>query len=114
MKQVEVFDSSEDDDWLVISIIVRFLAKSETRRVQLTYDPRRKIPDPRLREMAGVQVETVWLSDEVNIDLSPDGTVYGMELLNANAQLHAYHDERFVRVDEVAGSRVGVPLPELA
>ena len=82
--------------------------------MQLTYDPRRKIPDPRLREMAGVQVETVWLSDEVNVDLSPDGTVYGMELLSANAQLRACDDACFVLVDAVAGSRIEIPLPELA
>ena len=82
--------------------------------MQLTYDPRRKIPHRRLREMAGAQVETVWLRDEVNIDLSPDGTVYGTELLNTNAQLRACDDARFVLVDAVAGSRVEVSLPELA
>jgi uncharacterized protein YuzE len=55
--------------------------------VQLSYDPRRNIAYLRLREAGGVEVETVRLSDEVNIDIAPDGTVYGIELLNANAQL---------------------------
>ena len=82
--------------------------------MQLTYDPHRKIPHRRIREMAGIQVETVWPSDEVNIDLSPYDTVYSMELLNANAQLRARDDPRFVLVDAVAGSRVEVLLPELA
>jgi uncharacterized protein YuzE len=59
-------------------------------------------------------VETVRLSDEVNVDLAVDGTVYGIELLNANAQLRACDDGHFVLVDETAGHRVEVPLPEVA
>jgi len=50
----------------------------------------------------------------VNVDLAPDGTLYGIELLNANAQLHASDGGRFVVIDEVAGRRVEVPLPEIA
>jgi len=38
-------------------------------------------------EPAGSHVETMQLSDERNVDLAPDGTVYGIELLNANKQL---------------------------
>jgi uncharacterized protein YuzE len=82
--------------------------------VQLTYDPRRKIAHLRLREMGGVQVETVRLSNEVNNALSPDGILYGMELLNANAQLRVCDDGCFVLVEVVAGSRSEVPLPEFA
>ena len=43
-----------------------------------------------------------------------DGTVYGIELLNANAQLRACDEGHFVLVDETAGRRVEVPLPEVA
>jgi len=32
-------------------------------------------------------VDTIRVSDEMNVDIAPDGTVYGIELLNANAQL---------------------------
>jgi uncharacterized protein YuzE len=81
--------------------------------VQLSYDPRRNIAYLRLREPVGSQVETVRLSDEVNIDLAPDGTVYGIELLNANEQLRGADDGLFVVVDEDAGRRVEVPLPNL-
>ena len=59
-------------------------------------------------------METVPLSDEVNVDLAADGTVYGIELLNANAQLRAYDDGHFVIVDQIAGRRVEVPLSEVA
>jgi uncharacterized protein YuzE len=82
--------------------------------MQLSYDARRNIAYLRLRETAGVQVETVRLSDELNVDLAPDGTVYGIELLNANAQLRAADGGHFVVVDEVAGRRIEVPLPEVA
>ena len=82
--------------------------------MQLSYDPRRNIAYLRLREQDGSQVETIQLSDEVNVDLAPDGTLYGIELLNANAQLHASDGGRFVIIDEVAGRRVEVPLPEIA
>ena len=50
--------------------------------MQLTYDLPRKIAHLRLREMGGVQMETVRLSNEVNNALSPDGILYGMELLS--------------------------------
>lgn len=82
--------------------------------MQLSYDPRRNIAYLRLRKPDGSQVETIQLSDEVNVDLAPDGTLYGIELLNANAQLHASDGGRFVVIDEVAGRRVEVPLPEIA
>lgn len=82
--------------------------------MQLSYDPRRNIAYLRMRESAGIEVETIRLSDEVNIDLAPDGTVYGIELLNANAQLRAVDGGHLVVIDEVAGHRVEIPLPNVA
>jgi uncharacterized protein YuzE len=49
---------------------------------QLTYDFRYNIAYIQLREKSA-EVETLRISDELNIDLAPDGTVYGIELLNA-------------------------------
>jgi uncharacterized protein YuzE len=92
-----------------------FLGDSlEGTRVQLSYDLRRNIAYLRLRELARTQVETIRLSDEVNVDLAPDGTVYGIELLNANDQLRAADGGHLVVVDEAAGGRIEIPLPELA
>jgi uncharacterized protein YuzE len=82
--------------------------------VQLSYDCQRNIAYLRFRDSAGIEVETIRLSDEVNIDLAPDGTVYGIELLNANAQLRATGGGRLVVVDEAAGRRIEVPLPDVA
>jgi len=54
--------------------------------MKLSYDPENNIAYLRLCE-PGEQVQTVTLSDAVNVDLAPDGTLYGIELLNANQQL---------------------------
>ena len=56
--------------------------------MKLTYDPRHNVAYIRLREKTA-EVETIRVSNELNIDLAPDGTVYGIELLNANEQLRA-------------------------
>jgi uncharacterized protein YuzE len=79
--------------------------------LQLTYDPAHNVAYLRLREREGVQVETIRLSDEVNIDLAPDGSVYGIELLNANAQLRAADGGRLVL--DLAEHHMEVPFPEL-
>ena len=54
--------------------------------MKISYDPRHKIAYIRLREKPK-EVETIRISDEVNVDISPDGKVCGIELLNANEQL---------------------------
>ena len=82
--------------------------------MQLSYDPRRNIAYLRLREPAESQVETIHLSDELNVDLAPDGTIYGIELLNANEQLRGGGEGFLVLVDEITGRRIEVPRPELA
>ena len=76
----------------------------------LSYDPKRNIAYLRLRDVNGADVETVRVSDEVNVDLAADGAVYGIELLNANAQL-AEPGGRHV-VLEWGTQRLEVPLPE--
>jgi len=52
--------------------------------MQRTYDPRYNVAYIRLREKTA-EVETLPIGGELN--LAPDGTVYGIELLNANPQL---------------------------
>ena len=51
----------------------------------LICDPRQNIAYLRFHAKTA-EVETIHVSDEINVDLLPDGTVYGIELLNANAQ----------------------------
>jgi uncharacterized protein YuzE len=54
--------------------------------MKLTYDPLHNIAYLKFHE-AGEQVTTLCISNELNIDIAPDGTLYGIEMLNANAQL---------------------------
>jgi len=54
--------------------------------MKLSYDPKHNVAYIRFREKLG-EVTTIKISDDVNIDIAPDGTVYGVELLNANEQL---------------------------
>ncbi len=77
--------------------------------MKLTYDPRYNIAYLRLQEKTA-QVETLHLSDELNVDISPDGTVYGIEMLNANKQLWAEDNGNLVVVNQAVGQIREVPL----
>ena len=78
--------------------------------MRLSYDPKRNIAYIRLRSST-VGVETIRLSEEVAIDIGPDGTVAGIELLNANEQLRATDGDNFVLEDESVGRLTKLPLP---
>ncbi len=77
--------------------------------MKLTYDPRYNIAYIRLRETTE-QVETLSISPEMNIDLAPDGTIYGIELLNANEQLGSGPDASLVVFNEALGKSSEVKL----
>jgi uncharacterized protein YuzE len=77
--------------------------------MKLTYDPEHNIAYLRLHEKT-TQVDTIRVSDEMNVDIAPDGTVYGIELLNANAQLETEDNGNLVVVNEALGERRELPL----
>jgi uncharacterized protein YuzE len=77
--------------------------------MKLTFDRAHNIAYLRLRPR-GAQVETVRVSDELNVDLAPDGSVYGIELLNANEQLRAADNGKLILVDEADGREVALSL----
>ena len=79
--------------------------------MKLTYDPRYNVAYLRLREKT-TQVETIRISDELLVDIAPDGTVYGIELLNANTQLCGGDEGALVIVNEALGKRRAVALGE--
>ena len=90
---------------MVITVATEYLV----RPMRLTYDPRYNIAYLRLHEKTA-QVETIRISDELNVDIAPDGTVYGIELLNANEQLRAADNGSLVVVNEAVGDRREIPL----
>jgi uncharacterized protein YuzE len=77
--------------------------------MRFTYDPRYNIAYIRFQEKrAGV--EAIRVSDELVVDVAPDGTIYGIELLNANEQLGREDTGRLLVVNEATGARAEVPL----
>lgn len=79
--------------------------------MKLTYDPRHNIAYIRLHETV-TEVETIRVSEELNIDLAPDGTVYGIELLNANEQLAKEDAGKLLVINEATGSKSEVALAQ--
>lgn len=77
--------------------------------MKLTYDPRYNIGYIRFKEK-DAEVESIKLSDELIVDIAPDGTVYGIELLNANDQLHRGDVEGLVVVNEATGEHAQLSL----
>jgi uncharacterized protein YuzE len=77
--------------------------------MRLTYDPRHNIAYIRLREKRG-EVESIRVSDELTVDLAPDGMIYGIELLNANEQLRRGDAGPLLVLNEATGERTDLPL----
>jgi uncharacterized protein YuzE len=77
--------------------------------MRLTYDPRYNIAYIRFQEKR-TDVETVRISDELVVDMTPDGIIYGIELLNANEQLQRDATGRLLIINEATGERAELPL----
>lgn len=77
--------------------------------MKLSYDPRYNIAYIRFRSKSP-EVESIKISDELVVDMAPDGTVYGIELLNANEQLQRGDMGRFLVVNEETGQQADVSL----
>ena len=75
--------------------------------MRLTYDPTHNIAYLRLQEKTA-QVETVRVSESLNVDLAPDGTVYGIELLNANKQLRGREAGKLIVENVATGTSAGL------
>ncbi len=77
--------------------------------MRFTYDPRYNIAYIHFQEKPA-EVESIRVSDELTVDVAPDGTVYGIELLNANEQLRGENGDGFVVINEATGERSELPL----
>jgi uncharacterized protein YuzE len=77
--------------------------------MRLTYDPRYNVAYIRFQEK-GPEVEAIRVSDELVVDVAPDGTIYGIELLNANEQVQREDAGELVVINEATGKRVEFSL----
>lgn len=70
--------------------------------MKLTYDPAYNIAYITFREKTK-NVNSLKLSEEIIIDLLPDGSVAGVELLNANEQLNAVEKGKLIFITQLLG-----------
>jgi len=77
--------------------------------MKFTYDPRYNVGYIRFKHKKA-DAESIKLSDELVIDLAPDGTVYGIELLNANEQMLRDDTGEFSVINEQTGEKTRFPL----
>jgi uncharacterized protein YuzE len=75
--------------------------------MDITYDPRYNIAYIRLRKKT-TGVKTIQVSAEMNVDLSANGKVYGIELLNAREQL--IKGKKISFIDESTGKAREISL----
>ena len=77
--------------------------------MRFTYDPRYNVAYIRFQEK-GPEVESIRVSDELIVDIAPDGTIYGIELLNANIQLRKGDAGGMVFFNEATGKQAELSL----
>lgn len=77
--------------------------------MKFTYDPRYNVAYLRFHEKTA-EVEAIRISDELVVDLAPDGTVYGIELLNAKEQLSSADRGTLLVVNDETGEETELPL----
>jgi uncharacterized protein YuzE len=77
--------------------------------VTFTYDPRYNIAYIRFADKRS-GVEAIRVSEGLVVDMTPDGTVYGIELLNANDQLKGNNGDVSLFINEATGERIKLPL----
>ena len=78
--------------------------------MKFSFDTRYNIAYIKFHEKIN-EVETVKISDELIIDMAPDGTIYGIELLNANEQLYSEDNGKLMVMNEATGSTAELSLP---
>ena len=77
--------------------------------MRLSYDPKYNVAYIRFQSKSS-EVESIKISEELIIDIAPDGTLFGIELLNANEQLQREDMGRILIVNKETGDQVELPL----
>jgi uncharacterized protein YuzE len=77
--------------------------------MRLNYDPKYNIAYLKFQDKPA-EVHTLKVSDELNIDLASDGTIYGIELLNANKQIYRQDEGKLLLINEATGEKAEISL----
>jgi uncharacterized protein YuzE len=78
--------------------------------MRISYDPRYNIAYICFQPKSS-EVESLRISDELIVDMTPFGTIYGFELLNANEQMQRDDVGKLMIINEATGKQVDVSLP---
>jgi uncharacterized protein YuzE len=54
------------------------------------------------------QVETIRISEELHVDMAPDGTIYGIELLNTNEPLRSEDHGNLIVINQAVGKQAQI------
>jgi uncharacterized protein YuzE len=79
--------------------------------MRITVNRKLNVAYVHLRDRRADTVETEQLSDDLLLDVGSDGTVYGLELLNASEQLRDGDLAQLEVADEESGETTSVALP---
>jgi uncharacterized protein YuzE len=79
--------------------------------MKFSYDPRYNIGYIKFQDKdKESDTQSIKLSEELIVDLAPDGTVYGIELLNANDQMQRDDTGEFLVINEQTGEHAQMKL----
>ena len=70
--------------------------------MKITFDPKHNIAYISFKEQTE-EVNSIKISEDVVVDFSPDGSIYGIELLNANEQINDIENGNFHLVNQLSG-----------
>ncbi|MCL4378367.1 MAG: DUF2283 domain-containing protein [Actinobacteria bacterium] len=77
--------------------------------MEISYDKKYNIAYIKIRNKT-VKVKTVKISDELNVDISSEGKIYGIEFLNANKQLRIGKSNKIIFIDKSSGKKTQIPI----
>ena len=77
--------------------------------MQFSFDPRYNIAYIRFHDQQ-TEVESIKVSDGLVVDMTPDGKIFGIELLNATEQLTGEKANVLEVINEATGQRIEFPL----
>ena len=78
--------------------------------MRIEYDPAYNVAYIRLLEESAEDLQTLRVSEELNIDMTADGRIYGIELLNADQRLLRQNAGQLVVENRQSGHTETIPL----
>lgn len=78
--------------------------------MKISFDPKHNIAYLALKEKSG-NVNSIKISEEIVVDVAEDGSIYGIELLNANEQLNQPDKGKLQFINLLSGNKKDYILP---